>query len=121
MASFLTRMLEGSNLSQFGKFANDGDLKHLGTIGQNLTLIGAFERSATEQAIQDALTERDHRTAQAVRQAQNDAEQREFDAEQRQDARAEAIRLTADSRSTIHKATPARDSNDGVDSFITGI
>lgn len=51
MTGILSSLLQGQNLSEFDKLSNDGDPKHLGTIGRNLTLIGIFERDRARQAL----------------------------------------------------------------------
>lgn len=115
MAGWLTHLLEGNNLSEFEKMSHDGDPKHLGTIGHNLTLIAMTERAAARaEAIR--LSGEAEVAAQARQRELNDASLLEAQLERQHADRTEAVRLSALPKETRAKELP--DSDEGVDQFL---
>lgn len=115
MSGILSSLLQGHNLSEFDKLSNDGDPKHLGTIGRNLTLIGIFERDRARQAL--AGLEAD----EAIRaQMLMDAEAVDATAEiARENDREAAWSLRANKASPNVPATPAlKDTDAEVNHFL---
>lgn len=110
MASFLTSLLEGQNLSEFEKFSSDGDIRRLGTIGMNMTLIGRIERSRAESEAL-ALRQKQEREAEM---AEEDERSRIRNAYEEAHNREVAMEATA-RRMDGHKSPL---SDDGVDDFL---
>lgn len=119
MASFLTHVLEGQNLSELEKMAQDGDLRHLGLVARNQTLINIHERFRAESALREA--ERKAEEAQeAVRREELDRAQAEQYEENRKNAEREAARLEEIRRLPKERRVALlQDSDEAVDDFLS--
>lgn len=112
--SLLTYLLEGQNLSQFDKMARDGDPKHLGIVGRNLTLIAMNERVKAEAAMAAAVAGVEADARNAIRDAAQDVGFAEREAAHREEAmRASAAKAKPKHERIVH----APDSDEAVDEF----
>lgn len=118
MSGLFSSLIHGENLNEFRKFNIDGDPRHLGNIGWNLTILALNEqgKATVEREVRERELEREAEAIEA--QARSDENYR---IELIRD-RAEAMRRTARKKSgTVNYQEPAIDSDESVDKFLKGI
>ena len=115
MAGFLTHLMEGQNIAELNAMAVDGDPKHLGVVGRNLTIIGINERARQEMELAGARSQAESAELQAASSAASSERLRE----ERQNDRMEALRRTGfKSLSKAERIAAVPDSDEAVDSFL---
>lgn len=122
MASLLTHLLEGQNLSEFQKMAVDGDPKHLGLVGRNLTLIAINERARAEINASAVIAEAEQRAENRETEKEIKAKREQAYNEQQQADRIEAMERTG--FKTLPKANRIAampDSDEAVDDFLSSL
>ena len=112
MAGFLTHLMEGQNISELNQMAVDGDPKHLGVVGRNLTIININERARMEAELAGLA----NRPVEPVRDPELDRQQ--YMAERQRD-REEAMRRTGfKALPKAQRIAAMPDSDEAVDSFL---
>lgn len=122
MAGFITSLLEGQNLVEFQQMAQDGDPKHLGTVGRNLTLIAINERARTEAAIAGAAADAEQRIINAENSQRQSAARDEAYAERLRTDREKAMERTGfRALPEAQRAALVPDSDESVDYFLRNL